>query len=148
MWSSARFRLPQAEGARPVRLTQGPQRACVRSSLGPSLGRLIPTRTSRSTHIMPRSWAFISLHIHPAPLHVDPTHAAGRASEAILAALGGRSMHDRAFELPRISLPRTSMNKGINKGRGVAAPALVRAGNAPICTPYFFDGPTVVNAQV
>src|SRR5215208_5960200 len=41
MWSSARVCLPQAEGAHPVRHTQGPQRACLRSSFGPSLRRLI-----------------------------------------------------------------------------------------------------------
>src|SRR5215203_1729448 len=51
MWSSARVRLPQAEGERPVRLTQGPQRACVRSSLGPSLGR------HRLEHPGPRTYA-------------------------------------------------------------------------------------------
>src|SRR5215207_2266099 len=53
MWSPARVRLPQTEGESPVRLTQGPQRACLRSSLGPSLGPLIPTRTAWSTHISP-----------------------------------------------------------------------------------------------
>jgi hypothetical protein len=32
---------------------------------------------------------FVTMHIHPAPQHVDPTHAAWRASEAILSALRG-----------------------------------------------------------
>src|SRR5215208_773449 len=85
MWSSARIRLPQAEGSRPVRLTQGPQRACVRSSLG----RLIPTRAPPSTHIMPRTGAFISLYLHAPPQHVDFRHAAWRALEAVLAPLAG-----------------------------------------------------------
>jgi hypothetical protein len=30
MWSSARLRLPQAEGEKSLRFTQGSQRACVR----------------------------------------------------------------------------------------------------------------------
>jgi hypothetical protein len=33
-------------------------------------------------------------------------------------------MHDPANELRRISLPRTSVNKGIRKGRGLMASAL------------------------
>jgi len=32
-------------------------------------------------------------------------------------------MHDPASELRRINLPRTPVNKGIRKGRGVVAPA-------------------------
>src|SRR5215218_5018301 len=51
MWRSARVRLPQAGGERPLRLTQGPQRACVRSSLGPSLCHHTPSGTPRTTHI-------------------------------------------------------------------------------------------------
>ena len=41
---------------------------------------------------------------------------------------GGGVMQDPASELPRNPIPRTWVNKGIRKGRGVvAAPALVRA---------------------
>jgi hypothetical protein len=47
------FACRNPKGKRPVRLTQGPQRACVRSSIGPSLGCLILTRTARSRHISP-----------------------------------------------------------------------------------------------
>src|SRR5215218_4998833 len=41
-----------------------------------------------------------------------PTHAEYEASEAILVAIGGGSMHDSANGLLRIILPRTSVNKG------------------------------------
>ena len=33
-------------------------------------------------------------------------------------------MQDLGYELPRIYIPRTRVNKGKNKGRGVAASAL------------------------
>src|SRR5215216_1174536 len=82
MWSSARVRLPQGEGEKPLRLTQGPQRACLRSGLGPSLGRLILTITPWSTHIMPRTGAFISLHIHPAPQDVEMYRPLSRRRDA------------------------------------------------------------------
>src|SRR5215213_10306841 len=39
------------------------------------------------------------------------SHAGRVASEGILWPLGGRSMHDPANELPRIPIPRTSVNK-------------------------------------
>src|SRR5215211_9170149 len=111
MWRSARVRLPQAGGEGPLRLTQGPQRACVRSSLGPSLRHHTPTGTPRSTHIRARTGVFVCLHLHAPPQHVDPRPAAGRPAEAILAALEGESMQDPASELRRISLPRTPVNK-------------------------------------
>ena len=60
---------------------------------------------------------FKSPDLYAPPQHVDPLHSAWWASEAILAALGGRSMHDPASELPRIPLPRTPVNKGERKGR-------------------------------
>jgi hypothetical protein len=44
-------------------------------------------------------------------------HAAWGASEAILAPLRGGSMHDPGYELPRIPIPRTPVNKGKEKGR-------------------------------
>ena len=37
-------------------------------------------------------------------------------------------MHDRASELRRISLRRSSVNKGIRKGRGCYTPALLHKG--------------------
>jgi hypothetical protein len=45
------------------------------------------------------------------PLHVDLPDAAWWASEAIVAPLRWRSMHNPANELLRIPLPRTSVNK-------------------------------------
>jgi hypothetical protein len=42
---------------------------------------------------------------------LDLAPAACVASEAILAPLRGRAMHDRGRELPRILLPRTRVNK-------------------------------------
>src|SRR5215218_9928287 len=54
-------------------------------------------------------------HIHPAPQHVDPGLLAPRPSEAILAALGGRSMQDPASELPRTPLLGTTVNKVAHK---------------------------------
>src|SRR5215211_473456 len=65
--------------------------------------------------------AFVSLHLYPAPQHVDPSHAAWGAADAVLALLRGGSMHDPASELPRILLPRTPVHKGIGKGRGCYA---------------------------
>jgi hypothetical protein len=52
-----------------------------------------------------------------APQHEDSSQAAGRSLEAILTTLGGRSMHDPASELLRISLLRTQVNKDERKGR-------------------------------
>ena len=46
----------------------------------------------------------------------DPRLALWMTSQAILAALRGHSMHDRANGLPRIPIPRTPVNKG-KKGR-------------------------------
>src|SRR5215212_7107662 len=69
----------------------------------------------------------MSADLYAAPQHVGHTHVAQVAPEATLAAPGGRSMHDRASELRRISLPRTWVNKGIRKGRVCYyTPALVR----------------------
>src|SRR5215210_7671811 len=87
MWSSAWLCLPQTGGERPVRLTQGSQRACLRSSVGPSLRHHTPTGTPRSTHIRTRTGVFVCLHLHAPPQHVDPRPAAGRPAEAILAPL-------------------------------------------------------------
>jgi len=50
--------------------------------------------------------SLVSLHIHPTPQDVDLRHEACKALEAILAPLGGRSMHDRANGLRRIPLLR------------------------------------------
>jgi hypothetical protein len=61
-----------------------------------------------------RTGAFISVHLHAPPLDVVVAHAACRPSEAILEALGGLSMQDPANELPRIPIPRTSVNKSSN----------------------------------
>ena len=36
-------------------------------------------------------------------------------------------MQDFGYELPRIHIPRTPLNKGMEKGRGVAVPALRKA---------------------
>src|SRR5215208_2078097 len=58
----------------------------------------------------------ILLHVYPAPQHVVSTYAACVASEALLAALRGRSMQDPAYELRRIPLPRTPVNRGKNEG--------------------------------
>ena len=55
---------------------------------------------------------FTSSDLYAPPQHVDPSWSAWWASEAILAALGGRSMHDPATQLPRMPLPRTPVNKG------------------------------------
>jgi hypothetical protein len=49
---------------------------------------------------------FTSWDLYAPPQHVVPSHAAWVASEAILASLGGRSMHDPASELRRIPLLR------------------------------------------
>src|SRR5215208_1620696 len=55
----------------------------------------------------------MSADLYTAPQHVGLTHVAQVAPEATLAAPGGRSMQDRASELPRIPLPRTPVNKGL-----------------------------------
>jgi len=72
--------------------------------------------TIHNTHA-PRTEAFIWLHLHAPPLDVVVAHAACRTSEAILAALRGGYMQDRASELRRITIPRTWVNKGKKKGR-------------------------------
>src|SRR5215213_3971708 len=53
----------------------------------------------------------MSADLYAAPQHVGLTHVAQVAPEATLAAPGGRSMQDRASELPRIPLPRTWVNR-------------------------------------
>src|SRR5215213_8690169 len=57
----------------------------------------------------------MSADLYAAPQHVDLTHVAQVASEATLAAPGGRSMQDPASELPRIPLPRTRVNRGTSR---------------------------------
>jgi hypothetical protein len=53
------------------------------------------------------------VHLHAPPLDVVVAHTACRRLEATVAALGGRSMHDPASELPRIPLPRTRVNNAL-----------------------------------
>src|ERR671910_3629703 len=65
-----------------------------------------------------RSWVFASLHLHAAPQYVVPSHAVRQPAKAILGPLAGGFMQDLASELPRIRLPRTSVNGGKKvKGR-------------------------------
>src|ERR671921_2199148 len=119
MWSSTRLCLPQTGGERPLRLTQGSQRACVRSSLGPSLRHHAPTGTPRSTHIRPRTGVFVCLHLHPAPQTVDPCPAVVDALSGHPRTSQGRSIQDPASELRRICLPRTPVNKVPTLGENV-----------------------------
>src|SRR5215208_363671 len=63
----------------------------------------------------------MSADLYTAPQHVGLTHVAQVAPEATLAAPGGRSMQDRASELPRIPLLRASVNKAYNRGRRTGA---------------------------
>jgi hypothetical protein len=58
----------------------------------------------------PQPKAFIWLHFHAPPLHVVVVYAARRPSQAILEALRGLYMQDCRYELPRIYIPRTSVN--------------------------------------
>jgi hypothetical protein len=51
------------------------------------------------------------VHLHAPPLYVVVAHAVCRPSEAILEALGGLYMQDCRYELPRISILGTSVNK-------------------------------------
>src|SRR5215213_2322883 len=60
--------------------------------------------------------------LYAPPQHVDPSRVASVASEAILATLGGRPIHDPANELRRIPLPRTPVNRGNKKVRGPRRP--------------------------
>src|SRR5215213_6225420 len=53
--------------------------------------------------------------LYAPPQHVDPSRVASVASEAILATLGGRSMHDPANELRRTPLLGTSVNRGAGR---------------------------------
>src|SRR5215210_4456477 len=111
MWSSAWLCLPQTGGERPVRLTQGSQRACLRSSVGPSLRHHTPTGTPRSTHIRTRTGVFVCLHLHAPPQHVDSPSRGGTTRRSHPRSSQERSMEDPASELPRTPLPRTSVNK-------------------------------------
>src|SRR5215208_5320686 len=65
----------------------------------------IPARSGAHSH--PR----IFIHHHNTQ-HVEPSPAAGVASEGILSPLEGRSMQDPANELPRIPLLGRRVNKG------------------------------------
>ena len=49
--------------------------------------------------------------LYAGPQHADHFHTVYVASEAILAALGGQSMHEPASEVLRISLPRNRVNR-------------------------------------
>ena len=65
---------------------------------------------------VPRSSAlFTASDLYAPPQHVDPHTRRGEPQKPS-SALGGRSMHDSAFELLRTPLPRTSVNKGKKDG--------------------------------
>src|SRR5687768_6292304 len=65
----------------------------------------------------PRTEAFIWLHLHAPPLDVVVAHAACRPSEGLISPLGGLFMQDFRYELPRITIPRTPVNRGKKRGR-------------------------------
>src|SRR5215203_2336507 len=54
---------------------------------------------------------FTPADLYAPPQHVDPRPPWCMVSQAILALLRGRFMHDPASELPRIPIPRTPLNK-------------------------------------
>ena len=60
---------------------------------------------------------FASANLHAPPLHVVTSHAVCGVSGAILAALERSYMQDRASELRRIPLLRTSVNRAHSPGR-------------------------------
>src|SRR5688500_15415412 len=81
----------------------------------------------------------MSSDLYAPPQHVDLLPTAWGSSEAVLAPLGGRSMQDPASELPRIHIPRTSVNRCSRKPGSYTmpydpvrlAPAICRIAGAP-----------------
>ena len=67
-----------------------------------------------------RSWlgSFVFVYIYTAPLWVVVGHAAWRRLEGRLTAVEGLSMQDPGYELPRIPIARTRVNKGKRKRKG------------------------------
>ena len=67
---------------------------------------------------------FIVAHLYPPPRVVVLTGPLRIDATGCLQLFRSGSMQDPAIRLPRIHIPRTRVNKGKNKGRGVAASAL------------------------
>src|SRR5215211_4242777 len=61
----------------------------------------------------------MSSDLYAPPRHVDLAHAAWRTLVAIVAALGGRSMHDPANELRRIRILSTTVNTASRDALGL-----------------------------
>jgi hypothetical protein len=85
----------------------------IRGGLGMNAlrARLRGRRNLRTSDLLWARILFTASDLYAPPLHVVPARAARGAPGANLAALGGLSMQDTASELPRIPLPRTSVNK-------------------------------------
>ena len=64
-------------------------------------------------------------HIYPAVLQAVSGRSYAGCLEGCFQGYRGEAMQDLGFELPRILIPRTSVNKGRKKGRGMEAPALL-----------------------
>jgi hypothetical protein len=62
-------------------------------------------------------------HIYPSVLQALAGRGYPRLLERCFRGHSGAIMQDLGYELPRISIPRTRVNKGRKKGRGCYAPA-------------------------
>ncbi len=62
---------------------------------------------------------FVSLHLHAAPQHVEPRSVALWPSEGRFWSYRTGAMQDLGYELPRILIPRTPVNKGKKEDRSL-----------------------------
>jgi hypothetical protein len=74
-------------------------------------------------------------HIYPSVLQAVSGRGYAGCLDRCFQGYRGEAMQDLGYELPRIPIPRTSVNKGMKKGRGVAAPALLAARTYVSCQP-------------
>ena len=73
-------------------------------------------------------------HIYPSALQAVPGHGRTERLEGGLQGYLGGAMQDLGYELPRICIPRTQVNKGKREGRGCYAPAPLLTNTNSSCT--------------
>jgi hypothetical protein len=65
------------------------------------------------------------VYIYPSVLQALSGRGYAGCLERVFSGVGGEAMQDPGYELPRIPIPRTWVNKGKEKDRNVDAPVLL-----------------------
>src|SRR5215208_6098724 len=74
------------------------------------------------------------VHIYTSVLQAPAAAGPNGAPGGGIARVSGRAMQDLGYELPRIPIPRTPVNKGIKKGRSPAGPRPLRTNRKIVST--------------